>query len=139
MDGLKLARIRCCHACRFRIQKHADFAGPHGYSIFCCFHGSEPPAELHDAYMEGPDENCPCGYWKDLVPVDLEAEQEQARIRAGESQVKRLGPIVEVLTEGLEMDAIIPRLQQLVTDRVLLPEAAADIALRLEGNRAATK
>lgn len=67
MNGRKKARIERCGRCRQRFTRHEKHAGPHGYSRFC---GAEDrPIELHDSYMEGPDSNCPLGYWADLEPV----------------------------------------------------------------------
>jgi len=67
MNGRKKARIERCSRCRMRVTRHESHAGPHGYSRFC---GAEDsPIELHDSYMEGPDSNCPLGYWSGLDPV----------------------------------------------------------------------
>jgi len=73
MDGVKKARIECCHECEHRISKHSEYAGAHGYSVFCTYGGER--VELHDKYMEGPDSNCPLGRWSGLAsagPTDPE-------------------------------------------------------------------
>lgn len=78
MDGRKKARIERCKRCRHRVDKHEKHAGPHGYSRFCAAPDG-PPIELHDGYMEGPDDNCPKGYWAGLQRIGPEDPQEWKR------------------------------------------------------------
>ena len=71
MNGVKHARIKRCHECPYRIQKHASQAGPHGYSIFCTFR-PDTKIELYDSYMSGLDTNCPGGFW--ISDIHLSAD-----------------------------------------------------------------
>lgn len=67
MATQKQARRRCCRGCRSVMWRSPRFSGPHGYSRFCTA-GDGRRIELHDAYMEGPDSNCPRGKWAGLEP-----------------------------------------------------------------------
>jgi len=131
MSGTKLARIRRCHRCAHRITHHADVAR----WPFCIFRGYENRIELNDSYMEGPDENCPAGFWKDLPAVDLDAERQQARKRAIESEVRRLGPIVEALAETMTIAELIHRLEGIVAIGLMRAESATEIVLNVERRR----
>jgi len=125
MDGTKLARIRRCSRCAHRFSKHADFAGPHGYAKFCGFGGTGERyrIELHDDYMEGPDSNCPAGYWADLEPIDLEVEAEKERLVKARRQVTRLGPILELALGETPPEKRAAAIERVVTALGLEPEA----------------
>jgi len=70
--GIKLARIRRCHTCPFRRTAHASvWRWPH------CTHGGGD-RELSDAYMGGPEANCPAGFWSALEPAEHNAPCRQA-------------------------------------------------------------
>lgn len=138
MDGIKKARIACCHRCKHRIQKHADHGGPHGYSIFCAaVTGSW--IELHDAYMEGPEGNCPAGKWAGLDPVgptDPEEWAEWNRKRQHKARIDSQGrgvqPVLEAALRGLPIEDVETRLEVPVRAGILEPEVAAEIADKLE-------
>ena len=80
MTGIKMARIRKCAGCEFNRNTGA-WPWPR-----CCFHGESGAPDRDNAFMEGPEGNCPAGRWENLEPVDLEAEQ----IRQEEMMQQRL-------------------------------------------------
>ena len=89
MAGKKMARIRKCHRCPHRRTAHAEvWRWPH------CVYG-EGDIELADQYMEGPEENCPAGFWTELEPVDLEAESQQNQQRLRQHVRKSFGLLLE--------------------------------------------
>ncbi len=98
MDGVKMARIRRCKACEHCFWRPPQYRGTHGYARFCAVRGHERGGriELHDAYMEGPEANCPAGYWTGLEPVDMEAEAEASRQMRIRVQTAQYGPILEI-------------------------------------------
>ena len=90
MDGIKKARIECCRRCPHRADRHADHAGPHGYSRFCLA-PADGPIELHDEFMEGPDSSCPRDRWAGLEPMGPEdpAEWEDWNRRRNRERVRQ--------------------------------------------------
>ena len=58
-----------------------------------CTHG---PADLEISgqFLEGPEGNCPAGYWKALAPVDLEKVEAEREGCRDETQRKTLAPIL---------------------------------------------
>ena len=133
MNGVKKARINCCHRCRYRVQKHASQAGPHGFSIFCtaCERGLQ---EIHDGFVDGPAENCPMGFWKDLDPegpVDPEEwrkwHEEQECKKRRDQQRQTVKPLVSKALEGQDQETVDRKLERLVAEHDLEPEVAAEI------------
>jgi len=142
MTGEKLARIRACHRCRYRITQHPDFAGPEGYSEFCTYPwfqaaGVVPDRrgwrELSDTFMEGPQENCPAGYWAGLEPVDLEAERSKMHRRRLDAQRTRFKPLVAERLRGRPQEHVDDVLETLCALGALEPEIAVEISDELEG------
>mgnify|MGYP006282906187 CR=1 FL=1 len=138
MDGTKLARIRCCNRCEHRIQKHADHAGPRGFSVFCTA-GTGQPLELHDDFMEGPAENCPHGKWSGLDPVGprdpqewQEWNEERKRQKRIEGQRRGLKPVVKVCLADQPIKEVDRRLEELVVEHGLEPEVATEIGNELD-------
>ena len=125
MTGIKMARIRKCQKCEHRSTRHTSIDDwPR-----CDAGGFR---ELDNAFMEGPDGNCPLGYWAGLKPVDLEAEAEAVRIKSIEKETARWKNIIDILspTETLATE-IQSKIEQLVTEHIIkYPETA----VALEGH-----
>ena len=126
MDGTKAARIRTCRACAYRVTRHPDFAGPHGYSTFCRYLAPDE-IELHDTYYEGAETNCPAGYWKGLAAVDLEAEEATRAAEALERQRGDVGPVLAALVQGMDETEQVNRLLVAVEAGLIEPEIANEI------------
>ena len=94
MDGTKLARIRLCQSCpHWRNAPANIWRWPR-----CLFGGDEDAAPyLDNAFLEGPERNCPAGKWEGLEPIDMEAEAEESRLLKAQNQVKFWGPVMEAL------------------------------------------
>ena len=74
--GIMLARVRLCGRCPHRVDKHASTVGPGEHSRFCTG-GDGGLIQLGQEYMEGPDSNCPLGYWADRVRVNADGHAER--------------------------------------------------------------
>jgi len=57
--------------------------------------------ELSDEFMEGPEENCPGGFWKGLTPVDMEEWAAESRRKRVEGAARFLKPIITALISDL--------------------------------------
>ena len=122
MTGIKMARIIKCHGCPFfrngippafdspgcRAGGHYTADGPPidvpGYGIVPSHLAGDPVLVLGDLYYEGPEENCPMGYWVGLVPVDIDGEakkQEEALMARWEEE-----PMFLMLTEEQAIKAM---------------------------------
>jgi hypothetical protein len=130
MDETKLSRIRRCRECEHFISRPSQFAGANGFSAFCTY--KSVAQELHDAYMEGPDENCLAGYWTGLAPIDLADEREANKQRKLANQRANMAPLVQTQLEGHTQVEIDGMLDVLVALQVLEPEIAVEISDELE-------
>jgi hypothetical protein len=123
MDGVKLARIRTCQSCRF--WRNAPASVWHWPK---CWHASlGVPPDLDNARLEGPDVNCPAGYWIGLPPIDLEAERQAAHAGRVEQERKSLGPVLAALLDGLAEEEKGKRLMLAVEAHMVTPEIAAEV------------
>lgn len=137
MDGKKKARINRCTKCEHCVMRSSRFAGPHGFAKFCTAEaGKGSPnrwQELHDDFMEGPDDNCPMGYWTGLAPkgpVDpakyQQSLEEKRKERIREQSVPQVQRIMEseLSDTDLTPDAV---LQAAVALNVIPAWAAQEI------------
>jgi len=130
MNGIKLARIRRCARCEFNRNTGA-WPWPK-----CCFSDrtGETGAPLRDdAFMEGPDENCPAGRWAGLEPVDMEAVAREQKRRKLQGQRERLKPLVLERLRGRSQEHVDDVLETLSALGALEPEIAVEISDELEG------
>lgn len=119
-EGMKQARIRCCHTCPHRLRRHADV---HRWPQ--C-DGGPDLFDLDDTHMEVGA--CPLDLWKDLKAVDLAAEaREQAELRTtfGLGYWK---PILAALApDAKDALTVRARLTPLVQALRITPEVAAAV------------
>ena len=80
--------------------------------------------DLDDAFMEGPPENCPGGFWKDLTPVDLEAERKVGLEAVAERFTRQNAPLVA----RLEKPELVQALVEMVEAGTVPGELAEKIA-----------
>lgn len=121
MNGKKMARIKRCARCRYNRNT--------GYWNWprCCYHdrtGEREPLERDDAFMEGPDSNCPAGSWGELSPEGPTDEAEYhawARRKRRELVRKRKIPGI-----AEKMDAV-----RRASDVSLTPDALLQAAVAL--------
>lgn len=130
MDAIKMSRIHRCRECEDFISKPAQFAGPNGFSAFCTY--GDQKGELDDAFMEGPDGNCPAEYWTGLEPVDLEAQTRETRERRLNAQRQHIKPIIKERLEAHPPVQIDDMLEILTAVGTIDPEIAVEISDELE-------
>ena len=128
MTGTKMARIRKCAGCEFSRNTGA-WPWPR-----CCYakRTGEGAPSRDDGFMEGPEGNCPAGYWAALHPVDLEAlarEQAQGRL---ERQREHIKPLVLERLRGRSQEHIDDVLETLSALGVLEAVIAVEISDELE-------
>ncbi len=98
MTGLKAARIlRCLHCPWFRNGIPPVFDSPGcraagyytvdgppvdvpGYGTVPSHSVGDPVLVLGDLFYEGPESNCPVGWWAGLTPIDLDEQAAMARM-----------------------------------------------------------
>ena len=99
MTNEKMKHIRRCRECPYFIAQVPLGGRRWGDSCLASAEGTaldiDPTSgviqgslELDDAFMEGPDENCPKGFWKDASLPDITAER-QAQMEAFLTQAGR--------------------------------------------------
>ncbi len=131
MDGTKMARIRRCHQCPHRSTRHADVRQwPH-----CDCGGGD--VELSDELLEGPDANCPAGYWLGLAPVDLEAERMAQEEEALEGNRQLYKPILQAAMPYIAAEAdkesfLVDAVAAGSVDHVVAQEVAVEEGLHLD-------
>jgi len=94
MTGAKIARIKTCMKCRWWRAACADF-----WDWPRCTEGGTE-RDLSDAFVEGPDANCPIGSWTGLAPLDLDAEALDGRLSSYKNVRSVLRPIILHIYEG---------------------------------------
>ncbi len=135
MDGIKLARINRCHTCPHRHTRHETvWAWPH-----CDWRGGD--LELDDGFMEGPDANCPSGFWQGLEPVDMEAERKEAEEAALEVERERCKPLLtlalaKITGPEVQGDFLVEAVAGGMVSQVVAKEAAQEEGLDLDAESA---
>jgi hypothetical protein len=81
-----------------------------------------------DAYA-GPADFCPLDLWAELEPIDLDALREASRTNRLAMQRKETAVQVRGWMSGLEGEAKLALLENLVEAGVLLPEIAEEVAV----------
>jgi len=123
--GAFQARIRRCAACEHRRNAHASvWRWPRCIAL-------DKELVLDNDFMAGPVDNCPLGLWRDLEPVDLDAERAAAGAKRLVRERQVLGPLVAALVRGLDEHEMTRRLLLPVRAGLILPETADAI---LEGD-----
>ena len=93
MDGTKLARIRCCQACPWKVIRPGG-----GWAWARCDAGGDT-RDLDDKFME--TGTCPLRRWDGLATIDLAAEAELGRLSLALRQVRELGPVLGIVLAGV--------------------------------------
>lgn len=149
MNLIRLARRRRCDACEHRRTAHAGVA-PWPMCVFDATEivsgvqgpgsGVEPQAltpsspqatsiSLSDFYLDGPESNCPAGYWTGLAPVDPAADAAQMRehmLKIQRSMLKPLiGAALKHIPSALDRASF---LVETVRAHGVLPEIADELA-----------
>ena len=121
MTGEKMARIRRCHTCSSRYTRHATVdRWPR------CKDAGD--AYLDDAFLEGPASNCKRDLWRDLEPVDIEAEQAENLAKVNARLIAYGKRLVDVwAADSRDREKLRAMLTQMVTTGELTPEAAAEV------------
>jgi hypothetical protein len=104
------------------------------WSNFCAQSGLEDRDAwrcISRGFLDGEEANCPTHLWDGVSPADVEARETERRARLVDRQVERLGPMLVIGMGGLCRQAVLSRLENMVEEGMLEPEAAADIAERL--------
>jgi len=135
MTGEKMARIRKCGECPHWFNRHANtFRWPK------CDLGVDGGLELDDECLGGPATNCPLILWKNLVPVDLDAEKAVWRQKTIAAQIVSWKDILDTLEPAtmLLADAR-SKLTELVAKEKMLPEVAVEIEAYVTAARVAKR
>ena len=101
-----------------------------------CTHG---PAELEITreLLDGPEGNCPAGYWNGLVPVDLEKVEAGRETSLDETQRKTLAPILRAAlrvsgaTDGKREEILVEAVKAGLRIKVAM-ELAEEAGLKLD-------
>jgi len=128
-SGISLARRRICNTCEHRCALSAA-AHELKWAEFCTFAGldrREAWSALSLEFLEGPESNCPAGYWHGVPPVDLTAEREQERLQQADKQARELTPLLQRALRDATAEKLQGTLDDLVAAGRLEPEAAAQI------------
>ncbi len=130
-EGLLAARKVTCRTCAYNRMSY-------GWKMGHCTHGGHDVARggmnVADGvpYMEGPEANCPAGYWRDLKLVDLDAARERQRQALVGMQRQTLRPALVAAFQGRPAKEIQDRLYAMVLDKLIESETAAEVALEVQ-------
>ena len=125
MTPVKHARILRCNQCDHRA------VAPRWRWPRCKAGGrdlaGEPVVDLDDAYMEGPDENCPKAYWAGLEPVPIpEAEPPPTPDEMAKRYAAQFAPWTDRLTNQQKEEGLVE-----MVERGKLPMEMAEALAKL--------
>lgn len=135
MDGTKLARKRTCAACPHWANRHADvWRWPH-----CDCDGVD--VEVDDAFLDGPETNCPAGQWLGLEPVDMEAERMEGEERLLDAERRNMKPLLDLALAGIPDDGakgafLVDAVARGMVSQVVAKEAAQEGGIDLDAELA---
>ena len=137
-EAVRQARYRCCARCRYEVTQSPSVRG-NRWSMYCAHDADSPDhfrgpggwRERNPEFMTGPASNCPIDAWNELPPVDVEAELAKGRERMIKRQTLVYGSALGIALEGRPEQEVNDLLEQMVSAGILLPEAAAELALEI--------
>lgn len=134
MTPEKLARIRQCNTCEYRMSRRPK-AGER-YSVFCTQPEKRGDWLLQDdAFFEGGA--CPLRLWDGLAPIPIEQDEERRKAAATALQQKQWEPVVQALLQGRNRVDNEAALERLVALGAVLPETAVGLVEHVERRRPA--